>query len=104
MGSGYIIGCSTCDNEFRIYEGFGFAFITMETFFCNKCFNFESEPENETSHKCNNCNEDLIRVELIINDEEKVKVVDMNRRTINWKCKKCGNNKLIKKPIIIMWD
>ena len=102
MGSGYGIGCTKCDYKFDVFQGFGFSFVNIETYYCTTCFTFEDKPEYDTSRQCQNCNDNIIQVELIF-DNEKVDIVDINGNILKWECRKCGNDKLSRNSYID-WD
>ena len=100
-----------------------------DLYFCPECkrienmFYFKLVSTTETyepDYKCPSCDTALQQIEIKQNDDDEGKLldefdlmqsednviefVDKNKQTIDWKCPKCGNDKLMFSGEMIMWD
>jgi predicted RNA-binding Zn-ribbon protein involved in translation (DUF1610 family) len=82
-------------------------------FACPKCmrltnkfyFKILSASEDfEPDYDCHYCKSYIYRVEIIHNNNKRIKIVYKDQIKMIWKCPDCGNDELIFNGGVVMWD
>lgn len=96
MGEIFKITCLNCGKEEEIYTSIGMLGVSFSSYYCPNCNTIKvyKETKNKKKHICQNCNTELIKFEIIENEN-----TDKCTSTEKLICSKCKSDKLD----IVLW-